>query len=86
MCQPITGEIGAWERKPCIEAADGEQARLAKDSKRDSRDSTWGKKGKHDIRAVGSVFWPTIVKLGFKEHYTKAVGVALIGQQHAIVV
>jgi len=36
-----------------------------------------GEKRKQDTRAVGSVFWPTIVKPGFKEHYTKAVGVAL---------
>ena len=77
MCQPITEELGAWERKPRMEAADGQQARLAKDSQRDSRDSAWGKKRKQDTRAVGSVFWPIIVKPGFKEHYTKAVGVAL---------
>jgi hypothetical protein len=77
MCQPITGEIGAWERKPCVQAADGEQARLAKDNQRDSQDSAWEKR-KQDTRAVGSVFLPTIVKPGFKEHYTKAFEVALI--------
>ena len=36
-----------------------------------------GEKRKQGTRAVGSVFWPIIVKPGFKEHYTKAVGVAL---------
>jgi len=38
------------------------------------------KKRKRDTRAVGCVFWPTIAKPGFKEHYTKAVGVALRGR------
>jgi hypothetical protein len=39
------------------------------------------KKRKRDRRAVERVFWPTIAKPDFKEHYAKAVGVALSNKQ-----